>query len=189
MTSTDRRYFHEMYRASRDPWNFETSEYERRKYAITMSALPRAHYTHAFEPGCSIGVLTEMLAERCDRVESSDIVEVALRRARTRVSRFDHVHVRRKAIPEEWPEGQFDLIVISELAYYFDSRTLDQILALVIDSTPPGAHVVGVHWRGPTDYPLSAREVHRRFDHCEMLRRVVHLVDEDFLLDVWERIP
>ena len=47
--------------------------YEQRKYAITMALLPYRRYRHAFEPGCSVGVLTEQLASRCDRVTSTDV--------------------------------------------------------------------------------------------------------------------
>ena len=40
MTSTGRAYFDEMYRDVDDPWKFETSVYEQRKYAITVASLP-----------------------------------------------------------------------------------------------------------------------------------------------------
>ena len=40
MTSTDRSYFEQMYRDSDDPWAFETSPYEQRKYAVTVASLP-----------------------------------------------------------------------------------------------------------------------------------------------------
>src|ERR1035437_6349846 len=62
MTSTDRQYFRNMYAANNDPWNFETSLYERRKYALTLDTLTKERYHNAFEPGCSIGVLSELLA-------------------------------------------------------------------------------------------------------------------------------
>ena len=48
------------------------------KYAITMAMLPHPSYRHAFELGCSVGVLTEPLAARCDHVTSTDIAEAAL---------------------------------------------------------------------------------------------------------------
>jgi cyclopropane fatty-acyl-phospholipid synthase-like methyltransferase len=188
MRSTDRQYFRDMYRESDDPWNFATSEYEERKYAMTLSALPLRRYANAFEPGCSIGVLSELLAERCDRVLSTDIVDVALEQATSRVAHLGNVRIERRPIPEKWPRESFDLIVMSELAYYFDLPTLDEILGLVVDTTATGAHLVGVHWRGVTNYPLSAHGVHRRINRCTKLRRVVHLLDENFLLDVWERV-
>ena len=65
MTSTDRTYFEQIYDHDPDPWGFESRWYEHRKYALTMAALPEPHYRSAFEPGCSIGVLTDLLAPRC----------------------------------------------------------------------------------------------------------------------------
>ena len=187
MTSTDRQYFHDMYQVSEDPWDFATSWYEARKYALTMAALPRQRYANAFEPGCSIGVLSELLASRCERVLSTDIVDSALERAKARVAPLGNVLVRRLAIPEDWPREHFDLVVISELAYYFSPLVLDQILSHAAESTEEGDTLVGVHWRGVTDYPLSAGEAHRRVDDCPKFRRIVHHEDERFLLDVWER--
>ena len=91
MTSTDRSYFEEMYRDQADPWDFEDSPYEQRKYAVTVASLPRSRYRSAFEPGCSVGVLSEQLAARCDRLLSSDIIPSALRRAEARLRRRSNV--------------------------------------------------------------------------------------------------
>ena len=110
-----------MYEGDADPWGFESSAYEQRKYAVTMASLPRRHYGSVFEPGCSIGVLTEMLATRCDRLLATDVVPAALDRARSRLAALRHVTLEQRAIPEEWPEAIFDLIVLSEIAYYFDA--------------------------------------------------------------------
>jgi len=63
-------YFDAMYEAATDPWGFEDRWYEQRKYAISLALLPERRYRHAFEPGCSIGVLSGMLAGRCDRLLS-----------------------------------------------------------------------------------------------------------------------
>ena len=82
MTSTSRSYFEQMYRNHADPWGFESSLYEQRKYAVTVASLPRSRYCSAYEPGCSVGVLTELLATRCDRLLSSDIIPSALQTRR-----------------------------------------------------------------------------------------------------------
>jgi hypothetical protein len=50
--SMDRAYFDEIYRSDPDPWKFESSWYEERKYALTVAALPERRYRSAFEPGC-----------------------------------------------------------------------------------------------------------------------------------------
>ena len=71
-------YFDEMYAGGDDPWQLSTRWYEQRKYAITLAMLPRRRYRHAFEPGCSIGTLTALLAQRCDRVTAVDVAEAAV---------------------------------------------------------------------------------------------------------------
>jgi SAM-dependent methyltransferase len=187
MTSTNRSYFDEMYEGDTDPWDFESSAYEQRKYALTMASLPRPRYRSVFEPGCSIGVLSEMLAARCDRLLATDIVPAALDRARNRVGDLRHVVVEQRAIPEDWPEELFDLVVLSEIAYYFDASDLAHIITLAMRSTAKGAHVLGVHWRGITDYPLSGDRVHLIITATTGLEQVVHHVEPDFVLDVWER--
>jgi SAM-dependent methyltransferase len=189
MTSTARNYFVEMYAQDPDPWGFATRWYERRKYAVTMAALPRVRYTNAFEPGCSIGVLSELLALRCDQLFITDLIPAALAQARARLQTYTNVEIGALAIPDEWPEGSFDLIVLSELAYYFDPPTLQAIVGLAIDSSLPGAHIVGVHWRGTTDYPLSGDQAHRIIGSHPHLGGLVHHEEEEFILDVWECVP
>jgi Nodulation protein S (NodS) len=187
MTSTNRSYFEQMYSASNDPWEFETSLYEQRKYAITVASLPRFRYHSAYEPGCSIGVLTELLATRCDRLLSSDIIPSALQQAEARLRRKSHVWLEERSIPEQWPSGPFDLVVLSEIAYYFDVRDLGRIMTCLMDSTVRGAHVVGIHWRGETNYPLTGQRSHQIIGQTPGLVTVVHHMEEDFLLDIWER--
>jgi SAM-dependent methyltransferase len=189
MTSTDRRYFDEMYASDPDPWGFETSPYERRKYALTMASLPKPRYRSVFEPGCSVGVLTEMLAARSDRLLATDVVPAALERAHSRLAAMAHVTIEPLAIPKEWPPGQFDLIMLSEIAYYFSEADLGRVVALVVRATAPGAHVVGVHWRGETNYPLSGDRTHALIDGWAQLENLVHHVETDFVLDVWARQP
>jgi trans-aconitate methyltransferase len=189
MTSTSRRYFDEMYAGDDDPWDFETSDYEQRKYAVTLANLPKARYESAFEPGCSIGVLTEMLASRCDRLLATDVVPAALDRARRRLHGHPHVVVERCAIPEDWPKGSFDLVVLSEIGYYFNQSDLERILSRVVQSTGPGAAVVGVHWRGTTNYPLSGDRVHEIITAASELEQVIGHTEKEFVLGVWQRRP
>jgi hypothetical protein len=187
MTSTSRTYFEEMYARSDDPWDFAHSEYELRKYALTVASLPKDRYANAFEPGCSVGVLSELLAPRCIRLLASDMMETPLVLAASRLDSLDNVHLERRTIPDDWPDELFDLVVLSEVAYYFDVETLMHVTNLVASSTIAGANVVGVHWRGRTNYPLSGDAAHAVIDQSSHLGLVVHHVEDDFVLDVWER--
>ncbi len=189
MVSMSRTYFDEMYQADPDPWQFESSRYEQRKYALTLAALPELRYRSAFEPGCSIGVLTSQLAERCDLLLATDIVPDVLERARQRCRAFAGVRVETRAIPEDWPTGPFDLVVLSEIAYYFDRPTLEHIMNRVSATSTPTGTLVAVHWRGTTNYPLSGDQAHEVIGAQVGLQRIVHHVEPEFLLDVWHRSP
>ena len=189
MTNTDRRYFEEMYASDPDPWGFESRWYEHRKYALTMAVLPRARYQSAFEPGCSIGILSSLLALRCHRLLCTEIIPSALAQARQRLAPFSHVRLEQSAIPVDWPDATFDLVVLSEIAYYFDAETLGEIVRRLTTSMQPGADLVAVHWRGPTDYPLSGDDAHRVLASGRGLTGTAHYVESEVILDVWRFDP
>ncbi|MGB3371025.1 MAG: SAM-dependent methyltransferase, partial [Rhodococcus sp. (in: high G+C Gram-positive bacteria)] len=114
----DQNYFDEVYTDNADPFRLGDNWYEDRKYALTVAALPRARYRRALEPGCSIGILTEKLAARCDALVSTDIVTSALASAGARVD-SEHVRFVEWSLTESWDvvaQGEtFDLIVLSEV--------------------------------------------------------------------------
>ena len=97
--SLDAGYFDQMYAASDDPWGLATRWYEARKYALSLALLPERHYRAAFEPGCSVGVLTTMLAARCGQVLAWDASAGAVRSAAARTAALPNVCVRRGTIP------------------------------------------------------------------------------------------
>ncbi len=157
-------YFDGVYRASTDPWQFASSPYEREKYAATLAALPRPHYARAFEIGCSIGVLTAQLALRCGHLLSVDVSETALDQARQRCADLPQVEIKKMQVPSEFPAGEFDLILVSEVGYYWSppdlARAADQMLAAL----PPGGQLLLVHWTPVVpDYPQTGDEVHAFF--------------------------
>lgn len=180
-------YFERIYAEDPDPWSFETSWYETRKYALSLAALPRRRYRSAYEPGCSNGVLTERLAWRCDRLAAMDLLPGVAERARQRVAHLDHVTVTTGGLPEDWPCGDYDLVVLSEVAYYLTAAGLDELLDHVATDLAPEGHLLAVHWRGETDYPLTGDEVHATIAARLELRRQGRHEEEDFLLEVFAR--
>lgn len=154
-------YFARKYAADPDPWNFATSRYEAEKYAATLAALPRARYRHALELGCSIGVLTERLADRADAILAIDVVDDVLDRARQRCARFESVIFARRLIPAEFPPGPFDLVLMSEVGYYLSRSDLMRTVELIADALMPEGQLLLVHWTPEaTDYPLTGDQVH-----------------------------
>jgi SAM-dependent methyltransferase len=183
-------YFEAMYAESADPWGFATRWYERRKYALTMAALPREHYRRGFEPGCSIGVLTARLARRCASLLATDIAPAAVAAARERLASYGGVEVGQLAVPQDWPAGHFDLIVLSELGYYLSADDLELLVDRSVSSLEPGGSLVAVHWRHPvTDYPLRGDDVHDLLASSPDLHRLVRHEESDLLLEVFETEP
>ena len=179
-------YFDGMYARSRDPWGFTSRWYEARKYAITMAMLPRAHYRDAFEPGCSIGVLSDLLAPRCQRLLCCDIAPAAVKAAAERTAAHRNVQVHQRAIPQDWPDGQFDLIVLSEILYYFAGSDLCQVLDLTVAALRPGATLVAVHWRHPvTEHPRSGGNVHAALVARPELTRLAEHTELDFIAETY----
>ena len=183
-------YFEELYASSPDPWGLASRWYEARKYAISLAMLPGERYADAFEPGCSIGVLTRQLAARCDRLLSCDAAEPAVRAARARTAALGNVTVAKRVIPRDWPAGVFDLIVFSECLYYFTGPDLHRVLDLGVASLRPGGTLLAVHWRHPVaDYPLRGDDVHAALAGRDGrgLARLVQHAEPDFLADVYLR--
>ena len=183
-------HFRELYAASDDPWGFASRWYERRKYALTLASLPRPVVGRGLEVGCSIGVLTAALAERCEALLALDVEPRALELARARVP--PSVELRRCRVPHEWPEGTFDLVVLCEVAYYLDGDDLDLLLRRATAAVAPGGALVAVHWRHPVaEYPTSGDDVHAALAavvrRAGGLVRTVSHVEDDVLLDVHER--
>ena len=184
-------YFEDVYNAKDDPWDFTTSDYEARKYAATINALPQSQYASAFEIGCSIGVLTARLAGRCESLLAVDVNEKALEQARRRCANLPNVRLKKMIIPNEFPAENFDLIVVSEVGYYLSVGDWREAQEKIIARLNPKGSVILVHWTHfVADYPQTGDAVHDAFakyaegktKHLETRRT------EDYRLDVWAKL-
>ena len=154
-------FFEEIYADDPDPWRFETSAYERAKYDATIAALEGRRFANGLEIGCSIGVLTQRLATRVDDLLAIDVAATALDRARARD--LPNVAFELREVPEQFPDGAYDLIVISEVMYYLDASAFDATCD-AIERTLDGV-LLAVHWRPSAPrYPFTGDEVHERLE-------------------------
>jgi LmbE family N-acetylglucosaminyl deacetylase len=177
-------YFDDLYENDDDPWRLAERFYERRKRDLVLAALPRERFVRTFEPGCATGLLTEQLAARSDAVVAWDAAAAAVRQARHRLRDHDHVEIGSHRIPTDWPDGQFDLVVISEVGYYCPD--LDELADRIRGGLTRDGVVLAVHWRhDAVDHPHTAQAVHDAIG-ARLIRIVAH-VEADFLLDVWTR--
>jgi chemotaxis methyl-accepting protein methylase len=187
--------FEAKYQRDEDPWGYRSAWYERRKYAVTLACLPRERYRLVWEPACSIGVLTGLLALRADQVLASDASPTAI--AAARASRLPagagQVDFSVQVLPARpaIPAAGADLIVLSEFLYYLpeDDRTV--VLDTAQDLLAPRGDLVVAHWRPlPGDAHLSGDEanawVRSRLVAAGWAVLVRH-DDAEFVLDVLRR--
>ena len=188
MTSnkTSAAFFEEMYRQNADPWDFATNGYERGRYEVILRTLGERRYERAFEPGCSVGVLTEGLAAGCGQVLAMDISPSAVEQARLRCRKLENVRIECGSLADVVPEGTFDLIVLSEIGYYFEEARLKEIAESLSGRLPAGGTLLGAHWLGSSaDHVLSGDQVHAVLGGLAGLKLEKSERLEGFRLDVW----
>ncbi len=186
LATDPRRHFDELFAASPDPWQFRQRWYESRKRAMTLACLPRARYASGYEPGCANGELSAALAGRCERLLISDGAAAAVALAQRRVAEMPHVRAVQAWLPDDWPAERFDLIVISELAYYLDEPALSALAARARASLTDGGDIVACHWRHLIPgCRWDGDAVHAALAGTLGLPCVWSLADPDFRLEVW----
>ncbi len=180
--------FEQRYQRARDPWQFASSGYEIGRYRTLLAALCRPWYRRAYEPACSIGELTLRLAPMCGQLLASDIAPSAVERARERCRSFPNVRIEQADLAAGAPAGDFDLIVLSEVGYYFELDTLTRIGLDVADKLAPGGQLLAAHWLGySADHVLHGNAVHRRLRECLPLAWMHGARHAGFRVDSWTR--
>jgi LmbE family N-acetylglucosaminyl deacetylase/SAM-dependent methyltransferase len=186
--SLEASYFDRRYRRSADPWGIGERWYEERKRALTLAMLPRRRYPTAFEPGCGTGRLTAELALRCDQLLATDISTHAVEVAHRFLDDVPNVTLRTMAVPVEWPDSTFELIVLSELGYYLGEDDFDELIRQARNTLRPGGTLIACHWRRPVaDHHRTGDQVHEKLAGYSGLSRIGHYLDEDMVLEVLVR--
>jgi peptidoglycan/xylan/chitin deacetylase (PgdA/CDA1 family) len=143
-----RHDFEALFARGEDPWRY-TSEYEQRKYDLTLELIGGQRIGDALELGCAEGHFTVQLAQRVERLTAADISAIALERARVRCAAADVDDIRFLRLDlgaDPLPSGPFDLIVCSEVLYYLGDRpTLETVALALRDSLRHGGSLVHAH--------------------------------------------
>lgn len=186
-----RKYFEDMFATNPDPWDFETNEYERGKYQHTLEELPLPRFRRGLEVGCANGAMTVRLGKHCDRLVAIDVVESALERARARCADQPHIEFYNMITPYEAPAGPFDLVLLSEIACYWDDTGLKAMADYLRRAVEPNGHVLLVHYILETGYPKSGDEavetLHRLTGPA--FKTVKALREDMYRLDLWRHVP
>lgn len=183
-----RDHFDALHASREDPWGVLDSWYEVRKRRLLLASLPEEALGRVLEIGCSIGAVTESLAERAASVVAVDLSEEAVRRARTRLSARAAVDIRVHDVRNGLPDGEFDTIVVSEVGYYLTVQEWKDVLDDIDLALAPGGVVALCHWRtDEPDFLMAADLVHETAIERLSAAVVVRHDEADFRLDVLSR--
>jgi SAM-dependent methyltransferase len=114
-----RRFFDKLWSES-DPWNLDASDFDQRRYARQLALLGGRRYSRALEIGCGGGSFTRRLAPLCTELVAIDVSEHAIERAQAAGDAAPGVEFRVANVMDLdlEREGTWDLVVLTETAYY-----------------------------------------------------------------------
>ena len=99
-----------------------------------------------------------------------------------------HARVLQARLPQQWPQGEFDLIVFSEMGYYLDADDLHGLIDRALAALAPDGQLLACHWRPDIEgCPLNAEAVHDILAARLSMHRLFSHHEQDFLLDLWSR--
>ena len=166
-----------------DPWRLDDSFYEMHRLDLVTACLGHKRYRRALDIGCATGQLAERLKSRADAVTGLDTSSAALDIARVRTP---EIRWMCGAVPADLPDEKFDLIVLSEVAYFLDGPDLLSTLRAVRGALLPEGEIVLANWRHPTEnIPLDGPTAHRQAAAMMGLPRRACYEDADLLIEVW----
>ena len=99
------------------------------------------------------------------------------------------------SVPQQFPTGDFDLILLSEVGYYWCWEDLRTAQNLMLDRLRSSGHLLIVHWIADAQIlPLTGNEVHDSFIELTTATREHHLkhltsiTNDRYRLDLFEKI-
>ncbi len=142
----NRARFDREFRECSDPWGYNTAwgiEHLQVTEQMLDAARPGAGFAQAMEIGCSVGVVTELLASRCASVLAVDFSPVALDVARQRFRGRNHVRFAQWDLCRDPAPGSFDLVLAMAVleCLYWPPR-IRAARARIVELMTPGGYLL-----------------------------------------------
>lgn len=153
-------WLNEFYTNTVDPYHFDGTSYEAGKYEHTMRLLAGRRFANALEIGAAEGVFTKILAPLCTSLLALEVADAAVARARERLAGCDNVTIVQAALPNQMPDGRYDLIVASDVLYYFPQDVVLELLARFEERLLPGGVLFVLDYLGDFRQSMLGRDVH-----------------------------
>ncbi len=113
--SDDHVELERIFKTLKDPWNFESSPYEKERLKLLLAEVGQYPHGSVLEVGCAEGVFSSMLSTISDRVVGIDVSPTAVARATERCPGLTFMTSSLDAFN---PGEKFDVVVCAETLYY-----------------------------------------------------------------------
>lgn len=182
------KYFDRFYDNNDDPWGYQSHWYEERKRQICLAMLLKSQYSRVLEIGCANGCFSKKLAQRAQYLLCLDGHPKAVELTKNALQHLKHVDIECRVLPQEFPSQRFDLIVLSEIAYYLSTDELSLLTEKLSEQLSQHGMLLSCHWRHPVaDFELDGNQVHHLLKSQLKLHHYASLTDPDFLIDLWTK--
>ena len=156
-----------------DPFGFDRNPEEQLKFARTLEVCGDGPLGRVLELGCAVGSFTEVLAPRCGEVVALDVSQSAVDQVIERTRAHSNVRAVAMSIPDDYPEGTFDLVVASDVLYYLPVDVLRRCVERIEASLADGGAFVAVHYVPRMGSVLNGDEAHDIVTAHTTLRHVL----------------
>jgi SAM-dependent methyltransferase len=143
-----------------DPFGFDVNTVEQLKFRRTLAVCGDGPLGRVLEVGCAVGSFTELLAPRATDVLALDVSPAAVEQVTRRLRDYPNVRGQAMAIPAEFPEGTFDLVVASDVLYYLTVKDVQLCLEKIEAAVAEGGALVAVHYVPRMGSLLDGDETH-----------------------------
>jgi hypothetical protein len=126
-----------------DPWRCRVSGSEALKRRRALAG--RRLVATALDVACGDGAGTQELAATALRVHAVDGAEAALAAAERLVGWNPRVRLRRALVPRGLPNGRWQRILVSEIAYYLRPHEIAALANALVFRLAPRGELIAVH--------------------------------------------
>ena len=171
--------------------------YKREKIDTAYGLVSGLRVARALEVGCAEGRWTHRLAAIADEVVGTDIAWNAVRKAKRRHRHEQQIRFRvADLLGDPLPEPPFDLVVCSEVLYYFRRDQLPGVNDRLVALLRPAGRLLLVHERSLGDdaagmslKDFGARTVHDALGAHRALRVEANVERPTFRATLLRRLP
>ncbi len=148
-----------------DPWSTWSNRDEALKRSAILHALPGGKVGRVLELGAGNGSNSQALANRSLRLDATEATTAGTRLVSEAIASYaPRAHAVQRAVPALPPRECYDAIVIAELLYYLDHRTMATLAGQTVQHLRPGGTLVLAHHRiSFYDFVQHAEHIQERF--------------------------